>query len=254
MLPTSSAVETHRIDITTSDGHSTLVTKLAADGIALIEGVHDQASLLDLARSLGTITQHRDSTADGVTTIANLGKVGHRSGFAGFSTDALNPHTDRSGVPNPPSLLLMACRQPAATGGECIAIDGQAVHADLAETEPEAVHALSQPRSALFGGAAGHLGAVFERSADALVALRLRLDELAQFAPEVTRWLPALRNSLDRHAMTFTLDTGHGYILNNRRWLHDRRAFTGHRRMYRVNLEPLPRLGIPAGFTLDIRT
>ncbi|MEU5853054.1 TauD/TfdA family dioxygenase [Saccharopolyspora shandongensis] len=254
MLPASSAVEQHRIDLTASDGHSALVTKLATDGIALIDGVRDQARLLDLARSLGKITPHRDSTADGVTTIANLGKVGNQTGFAGFSTDALNPHTDRSGIRKPPTLLLMACRQPATTGGECIAIDGHAIYADLAETEPEAMHALSQPRSTLFGGAAGHLGAVFERSADGLVAVRLRFDELAQFAPEVTRWLPALRASIDRHSISFSLDAGHGYILNNRRWLHGRRAFAGQRRMYRVNAEPLPRLGIPAGFTPAIDT
>lgn len=253
MLHTSSAVEQHRIDLTASDAHRALVTKLAADGIALIDGVRDQATLLDLARSLGSITPHRDSSADGVTTIANLGKVGNQSGFAGFSTDALDPHTDRSGVPSPPTLLLMACRQPAATGGKCIAIDGQAVYAELAETEPEALRALSKPRSALFGGATGHLGAVFERSPDGIVAVRLRFDELAQFDPETTRWLPALRNSIERHAITFSLDAGHGYVLNNRRWLHGRHAFTGQRRMYRVNAEPLPCLGIPAGFTPDVR-
>jgi alpha-ketoglutarate-dependent taurine dioxygenase len=253
MLPTPSTVDPNRIDPTTEDGHSSLIAKVAADGLAFIEGIHDQASLLDLARSLGTIAPHRDSTTDGVTTIANLGKVRHQTGFAGFSTDALNPHTDRSGVPDPPTLLLMTCRRPATTGGECVAVDGQAVYADLAETEPEALDALSRPRSALFGGAAGHLGAVFERSTDGLVAIRLRFDELAQYAPEITQWLPALRSSIDRHAVELSLDAGHGYILNNRRWLHGRRAFTGQRRMYRINAEPLPHLGIPAGFEPGIQ-
>ncbi|MGI8313182.1 TauD/TfdA family dioxygenase [Saccharopolyspora hattusasensis] len=252
MLPTST-VEQRRVDITATAGQAELVATLAADGFVLIEGVHDQARLLALARSLGAITPHRDSTTDGVTTIANLGKVGHQAGFAGFSTDALNPHTDRSGVATPPALLLMACGQPAASGGECIAIDGKAVYADLAETEPEALHALSQPRSAMFGGACGHLGAIFERSADGLVAVRLRFDELAQFAPDVTHWLAALRASIDRHTITFGLESGHGYILNNCRWLHGRHAFTGQRRMHRINAEPLPHLGIPTGFEPDTR-
>ncbi|GAA4875861.1 hypothetical protein GCM10023222_35060 [Saccharopolyspora cebuensis] len=224
-----------------------MVVKLVEDGIVLVDGIHDQGDLLDLARSLGVVTPHRDSDGDGVTTIATIGALGQRSGFAGFSTDALNPHTDRSGIPCPPTLLLMACRQPATVGGECVLIDGRAVHRDLARFEPQALHALTTPRSALFGGA-GYLGSLFEPTTDGLVAVRVRFDDLAQFSPDVTRWLPALRDAIDRHTITVNLSAGQGYVLNNRRWLHGRRAFTGQRKMYRVNAEPRDYLAIPAGF------
>jgi hypothetical protein len=46
----------------------------------------------------------------------------------------------------------------------------------------------------------------------------------------------------------FRLNAGQGYILDNHRWLHGRRAFTGQRVMYRVNGNPLPHLGITPGF------
>ncbi|ONI79020.1 hypothetical protein ALI144C_29430 [Actinosynnema sp. ALI-1.44] len=221
---------------------------LAERGLALVEGLADSSDLLRLAESTGTVVPHRDSGADGVTTVADLGAERVQSGFAGFSACALNPHTDRSGVDHPPVLLMTSCGQPAVTGGECVLIDGQAVYNELAESEPDALRALCAPRSVLFGGAAGYLGSIFTDVEDGWVAIRLRLDDLAQFSPEVDRWLPTLRAAIDRHAMRINLDTGQGYVLNNRRWLHGRRAFTGQRVVFRVNASPLPHLGIPFGF------
>jgi hypothetical protein len=45
----------------------------------------------------------------------------------------------------------MICGQPPASGGECVVVDGAAAYTDLAENEPEALQALSTPRSAWFG-------------------------------------------------------------------------------------------------------
>lgn len=172
--------------------------------------------LLHLARSIATIVPHRDSDAAGLTT-------------------------------SPPVLLMMSCGQPANSGGECVVIDGKAVHDDLAESNPKALLALSGPRSVLFGGAAGYLGSIFTRIGDR-ITIRLRLDELAQFSPEVTHWLPVLRATIDRHVTMFSLDAGQGYILDNYRWLHGRRAFSGQRVMYRVNGNPRPDLELAPGF------
>ncbi|WP_084427765.1 TauD/TfdA family dioxygenase [Kibdelosporangium aridum] len=221
---------------------------LAGRGLALVEGLADSSDLLRLAESIGTVVPHRDSGADGVTTIADLGTERVQSGFAGFSACALNPHTDRSGVDHPPVLLMTSCGLPTATGGECVLIDGQAVYDDLAESEPDALRAFCAPRSVLFGGAAGYLGSIFTDADDGRIEVRLRLDDLAQFSPEVCRWLPTLRAAIDRHAMMIKLDMGQGYVLNNHRWLHGRRAFTGQRVIFRVNANPLPHLGIPFGF------
>lgn len=221
-------------------------SSLEEHGLALLEGVGDQDSLLRLARSIATIVPHRDSDSSGLTTISDNGN--HvRTGFAGFTACALNPHTDRSGIANPPHLLMMACGQPAASGGECFVVDGKAVYDDLTESHPQAIKALSTPRSVLFGGAAGHLGSIFTQVGDR-IAIRLRLDNLAQFSPEVTRWLPTLRATIDRHTHVFRLDRGHGYVLDNYRWLHGRREFTGQRVMYRVTANPLPHSAVTPGF------
>lgn len=233
----------YRVSGLDEDAAAGLVTGLAEHGLVPIDGLVDQDDLLRLARAIATIVLSRDSDAAGLATIAEVGgRV--RSGFVGFSACALNPHTDGSGIADPPVLLMVSCGRPASSGGECVVIDGKAIHDDL---DPEALKALSAPRSVLFGGAAGHLGSIFRKIGDRTV-VRLRLDELAQFSPEVTRWLPDLRGAIDRHARIIRLDAGQGYVLDNHRWLHGRRAFTGQRVMYRVNGNPLPHLEIAPGF------
>ncbi|GLZ32318.1 hypothetical protein Lesp02_45060 [Lentzea sp. NBRC 105346] len=224
-----------------------MIELIAERGLAVVDGLDTPEDLLQLAHSIATVVPHRDSGPDGVTTIADFGEAIVRSGFAGFSTCALNPHTDRSGVPYPPALLMMSCSRAATTGGECVLIDGQAVYDDLAVSEPEALAALCTPRSVLFGGAAGHLGSIFSDNGDGRIIIRLRLDELARFASEVDRWIPVLRAAIDRHAIEFRLSAGQGYILDNHRWLHGRRAFTGQRVVHRVNGDPLPATGIRTG-------
>ncbi|ONI81858.1 hypothetical protein ALI22I_37295 [Saccharothrix sp. ALI-22-I] len=230
-----------------------LVDVLARRGLVLVDGLADSADLLRLARSVATVVPHRDSASDGVTTLVDLGPAAP-SGFAGFSACALDPHTDRSGVAHPPALLMLSCSRPATSGGECVLIDGQSVYLDLAEAEPEALAALCAPRSVLFGGASGHLGAIFSEDAERQVTVRLRMDDLAQFSPEVSRWLPTLRATIDRHAIELDLTAGQGYILDNHRWLHGRRAFSGHRVVHRVNGNPLPHLGIQTGIPTGARS
>lgn len=239
-------VEHYRVDLCAPDVDVRLASALAERGLALTDGILDPSALLQLARQLAVVVPHRDSAADGVTTLADRG-AGARSGLHGFSSGALPPHTDSAGVDDPPSLLLMTCGQPASTGGDCLLVDGAALHDDLARNHPGAVRALSAPRCALFGGAAGHLGSVFTTNPDGRVKVRVRMD-LARFAPAAARWLPTLRAAIDRHTITIRLRRGQGYVLQNHRWLHGRRAFTGQRLMHRVHAEPMAHLEIPSGF------
>lgn len=241
-------LQPERFDVGRPGAVQSLARGISRYGFALLSGVHDADALLTVARSIAVVVPHRDSRPDGVTVLADRGVGSARGGFAGFGRDELVPHTDRSGIEHPPGLLMMACRQPAEWGGECVVVDGEAVYADLAENEPEAIEALSAPRSALFGGAAGYLGSVFTPQPDGRVTLRLRLDDLARFSPDATRWRATLCSAIERHLITVVLRAGEGYVLDNHRWLHGRRAFTGNRIVYRVTAEPLPHLAIPSGF------
>jgi hypothetical protein len=243
--------ELERVDVTQHGADRRLTCALSSTGFALLDGIADADTLLTVARSIGAVVPHRDSRPDGVTVLEDRGADRAHVGFAGFGHHELVPHTDRSSVERPPGLLLMACGRTAEHGGECVAVDGAAVYQDLSENEPDALEALTAPRSALFGGAAGYLGAVFTPQPNALVAIRLRLDGLARFSPTAVQWLPALRSTIDRHLTVVPLRAGQGYALNNSRWLHGRRAFTGDRVLYRVTADPLPHLAIPTGFRPD---
>jgi alpha-ketoglutarate-dependent taurine dioxygenase len=235
-------------DVLSPQGKSALHATLAEHGIARFAGIPDAHALVELARSVGTVVSHRDSDSRGVTTIAaRLG--GAPRGRRAFTRQALAPHTDSSGIATPPHLVFVSCAQAAHTSGECVTVDARAIYSDLAHEHPNALADLCTPRTVLFGGAAGHLGAVFTRFADDRLAVRLRLDDLATFSPLVTRHLPILRTMIERHSVTMMLRPGQGYVLDNYRWLHGRGAFTGDRVFYRVHSNPSTASELPRGFT-----
>lgn len=217
-------------------------------GVATFEGVTDRASLSRLAQQVMHIWRHRDSEADGVTAIHDRGARDCRPGSAGFGRDELTVHTESSAENRPPQLLLLYCARAAASGGKCRLVDGARLHHELALRDPDLLAALYSPRSVLFGGAAGYLGAVYAVRNGATV-IRFRLDELVRFSPQITRSLPALRTMLRELEVSVRLRPGRGYLLCNTRWLHGRSAFTGERRMYRLLGDPLPTVRIAEGFT-----
>jgi len=245
---TADPLTAHRVDVRAPGALAELTESLAQHGIAVFTGVSGQAALLGLARRLGQVVGHRDADPSGVTTITPR-PTPATAGAAGFTTRGLRPHTDCSDQAEPPHLMMLACAQRALFGGDCVVVDGQAVHAELATIEQAALAELSLPRSALFGGAAGHLGAVFETLPGRRVRIRLRTDDQARFSPHVRRRLPLLHHLLDEHALAFTLPAGAGYVVNNHRWLHARTAFTGSRMMRRVLITPHRQFGLLAGFT-----
>lgn len=246
-------------DLTRPRSWARLRHQLVTDGLALFDGVTDPAGLLAAAATVMTVTPHPDAGPDGVTTITDLGPAGEHPGAAGFSHRALPPHTDRSSVPTLPGLLMVTCGAAACVGGSSGLADGHAVYADLAANAPRMLEALRRPRSVLFGGSARHLGAVFtpdpaRPGVPRRCRLRLRLDDLAIFSPDLTEHLPVLQAAIDRHTITITLTPGRGYLLDNHRWLHACSDYTGARTLYRVLGDPLPELGMHTGIPLEHTT
>lgn len=237
----------HYADISAAGGRDDLIGRLKDQGLATFSGAADRASLLDLAHSLLALYLHRDSDPDGVTVITG-GAEDHQPGFAGFSSVGLHPHTERSGVAEPPQLLMLCCITAAASGGASQLVDGARLYQEVALTDPALLQILTAPRSVFFGGAAGYLGSVFEDAGTGRMTIRFRLDELAQFSPEVTHALPLLTSLIREHADTADLGRGEGLILDNTRWLHGRSPYTGSRIMLRILGNPLPNFALQRGF------
>ncbi|MER0476926.1 TauD/TfdA family dioxygenase [Streptomyces sp. Edi2] len=224
----------HYVDHRNSCADNLIFERLHANGLVLIDFLTSRQAVLDFARRVMEIAAHRDSDPDGLTTIHDTRRHAQQAGFAGFGNGALLAHTESSSVPHPPKLMLLACQRAAGSGGEILLADGQAIYAELAERWPEAADALSQPGTAFYGDGGGHPARVFTPYPDGRIALRLRQDRLARFSPLVTRHLPRLYKVIDAHQHPVALSPGQGYLVDNERWLHARKAFSGHRRCLRA--------------------
>ncbi|WP_131742460.1 TauD/TfdA family dioxygenase [Actinomadura roseirufa] len=206
------------------DTPQVIAQRLQQTGLVVLDGLSSRAAVLDLASRIMTVTPHRDSDTDGLTTLRNTGQHAQRPGFAGFTGAELAPHTERAGTPAPPRLMLLVCGRPAESGGECLLTDGRSVHTDLFTGHPKAAHALSQPRTAFFGAGdgAGHPTQVFTACPGGRLAMRLRLDGLARWSPLTQPYLPELQAAATAHQLRLRLTAGQGYLLDNTRWLHAR--------------------------------
>ncbi|MFE7276893.1 TauD/TfdA family dioxygenase [Streptomyces sp. NPDC057623] len=233
--PYADAFAHHRIDLAAPGAEAAIAAQLRDVGLVTLDGFTSRNAVLAFATRIMDAVPHRDSDSDGLTTIRDTRRHVHRAGFAGFGNGDLDPHTERSGTPHPPRLMLLVCGQTAVMGGESLLTDGQAVHSDLFTGSGRAAGAaLAQPRTAFFGAGDGHATQVFTVHHGQRVSVRLRFDGLARWSPIVQPYLPYLRAAAIRHQVPLALAPGEAYLLDNERWLHGRRAFTGDRLCWRA--------------------
>jgi hypothetical protein len=227
-----------------------VIALLREHGLVTFTGIADRTTLASVACKLMSIRPHRDAGPDGVTVITDTGTTG--PGYAAFTDAELIPHTDGTSLPDPPSLLLLACQQPASQGGTTLLADAARITATLAGQYPAALRALSAPRAAYFGTAAGYLGPVCEPTGPGRARIRLRLDDLAMFSADATPVIPLLRAVITQHLHAIQLQSGEGLLVSNSRWLHGRDRYTGPRIMLRILGDLLPGTGIQPGFPVPI--
>ncbi|WP_128435052.1 TauD/TfdA family dioxygenase [Streptomyces cyaneus] len=228
----------NRIDLTVPGAEERIAGRRET-GFVTVDGLASRTAVLTFATRIMHLVPHRDSDPDGLTTICDTRRDAHRAGLAGFGNGPLDPHTERSGTPNPPRPVLLVCGQTGATDEECLLTGGQAVHYDLSTGDRQAGAALAQPRTAFFGAGDGHTTQVFTAHDGLRVSVRLRFDGLARWNPIVQPYLPQLRATAGRHQVRLDLAPGQGYLLDNERRLHARRAFTGDRLFCRALGKPL---------------
>lgn len=228
------------VDLAQPDYSERLTQVLNEYGFATFDGLTSPDDLLPIANQFGQIIIHRDSDEKGITTIAPREDASYLSGHAGFSNKELYLHTDGTVMTEPASFLLIYCSQPAESGGESLLLDGKRLHDELVRINPGLLEALSSPGSAIFGPIdSQRVGSVIE-DWNGLKTMRFRFDDLGFYSASIARQLPEFLSIMDRLQTKFRAKKGQGYIVNNRRSLHGRTSFTGHREMFRVLVNANP--------------
>lgn len=198
--------------------------------------VEDFAELREWATSLGPVFHHPHADPDGVTVIETRARA-KALGQRGFSPRSLYPHTDRSSLARPPSLLLFWCEASEGTGGETMMVDGLRVLRKWQQSSPEELDLLMNPTHFILSSDAGTVRRpIIEQWGRSAFSFRFRNDEGIHCSAAALTQFRRLLNYIEAGLESFPLMPGSGYIIQNTRWLHGRREFSGRRRCCRLLL------------------
>lgn len=203
-----------------------LLASLELEGIVFLSEA-DCAEVAGAFRDTLRIYRHPDSGGTPWTVIHPV--QGHRysPGSGGFTSAALCPHTDRSNLDVPPSILCFLMLTDAATGGDSVLVDTRPL---LSRYERAALTSLENELW-LHSSLQGWRQKVLTVSGSGSVIIRYRDDEVARPRADSRlsgALLRELRSPRDG-VFSFHLGPGEGYVIHNHRVLHGRTSFTGPR-------------------------
>lgn len=197
-------------------------------------GVDGEVDFLRLGRAFGEILQEGSASDDGISRLKVDQARSAGPNGKGFSTEALFPHTDRSGLTSPPRILMNLFVRNAGIGGKAILCPASAIIDHLVENDPGAMDALKAT------------GTVFSRKGQLLQAPILQVlaqgDFLFRFRNDDGIYIPApmlkafsgICNAIEKAATLSVFEPGSGYLVNNHKVLHGRTGFIGEREVWRI--------------------
>jgi hypothetical protein len=155
-----------------------------------------------------------------------------RSGL-GYTNSALFPHTDRSGLENPPRTLLFAMHRPCAIGGDSLLVHGDDIVAQLLDRSPAAIDVLTGSECLFFRGEHFVRKPVLRHRPDGRFDLRFRFDSMGFFPRDLIDVLPTLLDAIRAATVRVSLKRRQGFLIDNHRVLHGRTGFVGTREGWR---------------------
>ncbi|MDI5975939.1 TauD/TfdA family dioxygenase [Amycolatopsis magusensis] len=221
------------------DAADRIVSAVTAHGIARVRGVATEHALLRVAHWLGTVEHHPDSGPTGVTTL-RPSPAAAQPGRAGFTAEALPPHTDRASVAQPPMLLVLACQRPARRGGATVLVDGRAPAGRPPRTVSGGTAHPVQPRRGVLRRRQRLQRPGVHRRAPRDPGDPVEHRPALTTLPLARPWHATLGHLISEHTHTVLLGAGDGLVVHNRWWLHGRREFRGDRVPWRILVNPHP--------------
>src|SRR5690349_4671164 len=105
------------LDLTKRGTDEQIGSILARDGICTFSPLTSPDELLYFCQQLGTIVTHRDSDERGLTRIVTRLQAPLSAGYQAFTPSHVALHTDGSSLPEPATLVVLWCQEPAVGGG-----------------------------------------------------------------------------------------------------------------------------------------
>lgn len=194
----------------------------------------NRATFLDVCKQFGEISME-GSTVDGLSQISFDVTHAGRTGGKGYSRAALFPHTDRSGMPYPPKILVNAVMKRAAAGGASTLVSGDKLVSVLGADYSNLLEVLCRKDVAVFRRADSvQMAPIIDRDDPKKIKIRFRYDDGLYISKFLEPYLPVLLQVIESIMEESSFDDGEGYIIDNHRVLHGRSAFSGHREAWRV--------------------
>jgi Taurine catabolism dioxygenase TauD, TfdA family len=215
-----------------------VIDAIERDGYCILDGHHSEDEIIAHLLHLGPLIQHRDSENTGVTYLAARSKVAGLPGFAGFSSEALPPHTDRSASPVPPRLLAMAWHTASPAGGDLSIHDFAKILPGLRRNHPAVVKLITEQLRVRYNdGEQSFDGPILEPVANKRYRLRFRIDGNGYYRFVDSSLVTLLVHEINRMQVPIRLAPGQLVIVDNHRCLHSRTHYQGERLVSRVLLD-----------------
>lgn len=124
-------------------------------GLVLLKGFRKSQHFSETLGTLGQVYLHPHASPDGLTHLISESNPTEPtraadSNLLGMTESALTPHTDRSGIDDPPQLLGFWIESQSSVGGASTFVDGHRLIEELSAHDPDSIRVLTRPRSVIF--------------------------------------------------------------------------------------------------------
>lgn len=219
---------------------SGVIRQIHKNGYTIINDINTIDEFVSLASSLGSLVVQKDAEeCKPYVLVSEKNQINK----LGFSQQGLFPHTDRSVLMNPPDLVLLWCQQPADEGGESLFVDMRHILEQL-KTENFYLYQEMMEATAIFSDenhSDFNFSNIFYKEGSSTY-IRFRHDNFIFLSPRYFKTYEKLINLINKNTIHFKLLKGEVVILNNKRVLHGRNEFLGHRVLYRLHVNTVDKM------------
>lgn len=218
---------------------SEIIPTLHKNGMVMLCDFANEEQGITIANYFGNIMQTLDALNNGITKITESASGQNANNSRAFTRLDLYPHTDRSPLEHPPELLLNWVLEPSLKGGETILVDGELVYQQMFATNPEETTLLFEDIATFTDGINTYVGGIFSKNANNKIEIRFRNDNCVIFNKRAKNAIKHLISIIDQNRIQIPLQKGKGYLIDNRRWLHGRSSYEGHRVICRAHIQKI---------------